>query len=47
VNTRKALTDAFATYTYGLVDRRNPLYLFKREHTSPGTAAAKAELGIP
>jgi uncharacterized membrane protein len=47
VNTRKALTDAFATYTYGLVDRRSPLYLFKREYTSPSTASAKLELGIP
>jgi uncharacterized membrane protein len=47
VNTRKALTDAFATYTYGLLDKRGPLYLFKREHTSSGTASAKQELGIP
>jgi uncharacterized membrane protein len=46
-NTRNNLKKMFSKAPYGLVAKGSRLFLFKRNHESPDTEAAKLELGIP
>jgi len=46
VNSRRSVEAAFSRYEYALVEKRPPLYLFKRAAVTPGTSEAKAELGF-
>lgn len=46
-NTRNTLKDAFERNRYGLLDKDEHFYLFKRDHESPDTEAAVSALGLP
>ncbi|MCS6900087.1 MAG: DUF2079 domain-containing protein, partial [Myxococcales bacterium] len=45
-NTRRTVQDAFKRGSYGLLDAGDVFYLFKKNHSSPDTAAALNALGI-
>jgi uncharacterized membrane protein len=46
LGSRASVQRAFERNVYGLVQKRADFYLFRRDHTSPDTEAAIAELGI-
>jgi uncharacterized membrane protein len=45
-NTRSVVKDAFSRNPYGLVGQTRDFYLFKRDHESPDTGAARSALGV-